>query len=120
MTQAVAYGDDATMATNYPLVRLISEDARVHYCRTFDHSTMAVATGHRRVRTRLRSRPGWPTAATTCASWPTASPPARSRSGCPDRLPRSVAHPVLVGELVELPLQVAVEDEIGGGQARRS
>ena len=48
-----AYGDDATMATNYPLVRLISEDARVHYCRTFDHSTMAVATGHRRVHTRF-------------------------------------------------------------------
>ena len=44
MTQAVAYGDDATMATNYPIVRLISEDGRVHYCRTFDHSTMAVAT----------------------------------------------------------------------------
>jgi Kelch motif len=53
MTQAVAYGDDATMATNYPIIRLISEDARVHYCRTFDHATMAVATGHRRVHTRF-------------------------------------------------------------------
>jgi hypothetical protein len=49
----VAYGDDATMATNYPIIRLISEDARVHYCRTFDHSTMAVATGHRPVHTRF-------------------------------------------------------------------
>ena len=51
MTQAVAYGDDATMATNYPLIRLISEDGRVHYCRTSGHSTMAVATGHRHVHT---------------------------------------------------------------------
>lgn len=60
MTQAVAYGDDATMATNYPLVRLISEDGRVHYCRTFDHSTMAVATGHRHVHTSFTVPAGLP------------------------------------------------------------
>ena len=66
MTQAVAYGDDATMATNYPIIRLISEDGRVHYCRTFDHSTMAVATRRRRVHTRFTVPAGLPTAATTC------------------------------------------------------
>jgi hypothetical protein len=40
------YGDDATMATNYPLVR-ITNDATMHvfYARTHDHSTMGIATG---------------------------------------------------------------------------
>jgi len=38
---------------NYPVIRLISEDGRVHYSRTFDHSTMAVATRGRRVPTRF-------------------------------------------------------------------
>jgi hypothetical protein len=60
MTQAVAYGDDATMATNYPIVRLVSEDARVHYCRTHGHSTMAVATGRRRVHTSFTVPAGLP------------------------------------------------------------
>lgn len=44
LSQAVSYGDDATMATNYPLVRL-EGGGQVIYCRTFDHSTMGVATG---------------------------------------------------------------------------
>lgn len=44
LSQAVSYGDDATMATNYPLVRL-EGGGKVIYCRTFDHSTMGVATG---------------------------------------------------------------------------
>jgi hypothetical protein len=47
LSQATAYGDDAQMATNYPLVRLKRAGGKnVHYCRTFDHSTMAIATGH--------------------------------------------------------------------------
>jgi hypothetical protein len=46
LSQAVCYGDDAQMATNYPLVRLEGlSGVGVHYCRTFNHSTMAVATG---------------------------------------------------------------------------
>lgn len=53
MTQAVAYGDGATMATSYPLVRLASEDGHVHYCRTSGHSTMAVATRRRPGHTRF-------------------------------------------------------------------
>jgi hypothetical protein len=43
-SQAVAYGDDAQAATNYPIVRLTNPDTgHVFYCRTYDHSTMAVA-----------------------------------------------------------------------------
>lgn len=46
MSQAVSYGDDATMATNYPLVRIVNvETKHVVYCRTFNHSSMGVATG---------------------------------------------------------------------------
>lgn len=46
LSQAVSYGDDAQMATNYPLVS-IRNDATGHvvYCRTHDHSTMGVNTG---------------------------------------------------------------------------
>ena len=47
LSQAVSYGDDAQMATNYPIVRLRnSGTVGVVYCRTFNHSTMGVATGH--------------------------------------------------------------------------
>jgi hypothetical protein len=50
LSQACAYGDDISQATNYPLVRLRAapggpNDGAVHYCRTFGHSTMGVATG---------------------------------------------------------------------------
>ncbi len=46
LSQAVSYGDDASMATNYPLVRIQNNaTGKVWYCRTFDHSTMGVATG---------------------------------------------------------------------------
>jgi hypothetical protein len=55
LSQAVSYGDDATMATNYPLVRLRSEvNGHEYYCRTFDHSTMAVATGPAIVSTSFK------------------------------------------------------------------
>lgn len=46
LSQAVGYGDDFTAATNYPLLRLKKVgDNKVYYARTFNHSTMAVATG---------------------------------------------------------------------------
>lgn len=44
LSQACAYGDDQQMATNYPLVRLWGRPG-AFYCRTWDHSTMGVATG---------------------------------------------------------------------------
>jgi len=45
LSQANSYGDDATMATNYPLVRVRHSNGKTYYCRTANHSTMAVATG---------------------------------------------------------------------------
>jgi hypothetical protein len=52
LSQAVSYGDDAQMATNYPLVRLRDVNSgRVLYCRTSGHSTMGVATGNAVVST---------------------------------------------------------------------
>lgn len=46
LSQCVSYGDDATMATNYPIVRITSASTgHVFYCRTFNHSTMGVNTG---------------------------------------------------------------------------
>lgn len=56
LSQAVAYGDDAQTATNYPLVRIVNKQSNhVRYCRTFNHTTvdgsgnpipsMGVATG---------------------------------------------------------------------------
>ena len=44
LSQAVCYGDDGGMATNYPIVRL-SNGSGVHYMRSYDFSTMGIATG---------------------------------------------------------------------------
>jgi hypothetical protein len=54
LSQAVSYGDDAQMATNYPLVRLVNKaTGHVRYCPTYDHSTMAVATRNKVVSTNF-------------------------------------------------------------------
>jgi len=47
LSQACSYGDDAAMATNYPLVRLRGPypSEAVTFARTHDHSTMGVSTG---------------------------------------------------------------------------
>ncbi len=46
LSQAVSYGDDATMATNYPIVRIRNNaTGHITYCRTFNHSTLGVNTG---------------------------------------------------------------------------
>ena len=46
LSQCSAYGDDATNATNYPLVRIQNNaTGHVTYCRTHGHSSMGVATG---------------------------------------------------------------------------
>jgi hypothetical protein len=45
LSHASVYGDDATMASHYPIVRLRHANGKVYYCRTFEHSTMGVATG---------------------------------------------------------------------------
>ncbi|MFY9972135.1 MAG: hypothetical protein WAK41_22280 [Roseiarcus sp.] len=51
LSQACSYGDDAQMATNYPIVRLQDSSNNVYYLRTANHSTMAVATGAATVST---------------------------------------------------------------------
>jgi hypothetical protein len=46
MTQGAAFGDDAQMATNFPLVRITNNaTGHVFYARTRNFSTMGVATG---------------------------------------------------------------------------
>jgi len=46
LSQAVCYGDDAGMATNYPIVRLHDHHTgQVTYLRSHHFSTMGVATG---------------------------------------------------------------------------
>jgi hypothetical protein len=43
LSEAVAYGDDAQPATNYPIIRITSAaTSHVFYCRTFDHSNRAI------------------------------------------------------------------------------
>jgi hypothetical protein len=45
MSQGASYGDDLQSHTNYPLVRItITSTNYVYYCRTHDHSQMAVAS----------------------------------------------------------------------------
>ncbi len=46
LSQAVSYGDDCNPSTNYPLVQLKHHSTgHITYCRTFNFSTMGVATG---------------------------------------------------------------------------
>jgi hypothetical protein len=59
LSQACMYGDDATMATNYPVARL-EHGTTVIYCRTAHHSTMGVATGTGPVSTVLSIPPAVP------------------------------------------------------------
>jgi len=54
LSQACSYGDDAQMATNYPLVRLTNTaTGKVRYLPTSHHSTMGVATGSTIVTTNV-------------------------------------------------------------------
>jgi hypothetical protein len=54
LSAGAAYGDDFQDATNYPLVRIVNDaTGHIFYCKTHDHSTMAVATGSTRVSTRF-------------------------------------------------------------------
>ncbi|MFZ0770328.1 MAG: hypothetical protein WCA49_01180 [Candidatus Sulfotelmatobacter sp.] len=54
LSQGAMYGDDAQMATNYPLVQITNTaTGDVVYCKTHNHSTMAVATGSETVSTEF-------------------------------------------------------------------
>ncbi|HEY4361587.1 MAG TPA: kelch repeat-containing protein [Bryobacteraceae bacterium] len=45
LSQAVGYGDDGGMATNYPIVQLTAANGTATYLRSYNFSTMGVATG---------------------------------------------------------------------------
>ena len=46
VSQGSVYGDDAQLATNYPIVRITNRSTgHVFYARTHDHSTMGIGTG---------------------------------------------------------------------------
>jgi len=45
LNEGAYYGDDAQMSSNYPLVRLTGAGGAVSFARTFNFSTMSVATG---------------------------------------------------------------------------
>jgi len=48
LSQAVGYGDDAGMATNYPIVRMTHHSSgQVVYVHSHHFSTMGIATGHK-------------------------------------------------------------------------
>jgi len=54
LTAGAAYGDDAQMSSNYPLVRITNNATKhVFYARTHNHSSMGVQTGSRIVSTHF-------------------------------------------------------------------
>jgi hypothetical protein len=58
LSQGSAYGDDAQMATNYPLVRITNTaTGHVFYARTYNHTSMGVATGSTVVTTSFQVPP---------------------------------------------------------------
>jgi hypothetical protein len=58
-SQGAAYGDDFQNATNYPLVRITNNaTGHVFYCRTYNHSSMGVATGSTVVTTHFGTPAG--------------------------------------------------------------
>jgi hypothetical protein len=51
--EGAGYGDDAQMASNYPIVRLTGADGSVYYARTSNWSSTGVATGDTPVTTQF-------------------------------------------------------------------
>lgn len=50
LSAGAAYGDNAQMATNYPIVVMLTTKG-IFAARTHDHSTMGIATGNKIVST---------------------------------------------------------------------
>ncbi|MBI3853142.1 MAG: hypothetical protein HY298_23065 [Verrucomicrobia bacterium] len=53
ISAGAAYGDNAQMNSNYPLVRLTDGSGNVYYARTYNWSSTGVMTGNRVVSTRF-------------------------------------------------------------------
>jgi len=50
LSQACSYGDDAQMATNYPIVQFTNtSNSKIRYARSYNFSTMGIATGNNKV-----------------------------------------------------------------------
>jgi hypothetical protein len=65
ISEGAAYGDDAEMSSNYPLVRLVDAHGIVFYARTFNWSSTGVATGKTVESTQFKLPAGFdPTGAT--------------------------------------------------------
>jgi hypothetical protein len=58
-SEGASFGDDATMASNYPIVRVVGKDGVVHYARTFNW-TSQIATGSTPVTTQFKLPAGLP------------------------------------------------------------
>ena len=111
LSQAVAYGDDCTCATNYPIVRIRHvKSGKIFYCRTFDHSTMGVATGTTVQSTNFKVAPNLPKGAieiTVVANGIPSAPVTRNARVIP--WPREFdeeAWNFLIGSLADGPLWV--------------
>lgn len=62
LSQACSYGDDAQYATNYPIVQLThTVTGEVVYLRSFDFSTLGIATGNTIVSASVQVPAGAPT-----------------------------------------------------------
>ncbi len=53
ISEGASFGDDAQMASNYPLVRLTDGAGKVTYARTYDWSSNGVMTGSLPVSTEF-------------------------------------------------------------------
>ena len=53
ISEGAAYGDDAQMDSNYPLVRMTNSGGNVYYARTFNWSSTAVMTSNKVVSTEF-------------------------------------------------------------------
>src|ERR1044071_4678080 len=60
ISEGAAYGDDAQMASNYPLVRLTATNLSVYYARTYNWSSTGVMTGNAPVSTEFKLPAGLP------------------------------------------------------------
>ena len=60
ISEGAAYGDDAQMASNYPLVRVTDAAGNVYYERTYNWNSTGVQTGSRLVSTRFSNSAALP------------------------------------------------------------
>ncbi len=60
INEGASYGDDAQMASNYPIVQLTDAGGNVYYARTFNWSSTSVATGDTPVSTQFTLPAGLP------------------------------------------------------------